>query len=135
MKKLALLIIISLVAQTANAGPHPIRWAKRHPFVVKEGAALLGASIHAYGLQHCRRGDVERCDAGYGSAWVMFGITTGTNMLIFVPLSEKCDHEFQGRVFCGTLGYGPSVAQTVWGIHEYHQYRLEQPHPPSMVNR
>jgi hypothetical protein len=134
MKVISVFILVLLLAQAASAGPHPIRWAKRHPFIVKEGAAIMGASIHAYGLAHCRRGDVERCDAGYGAAWGTFGMTTGLSTLVFVPLSEKCDHEDQGRAFCGVIALGLPAGQALWGIHEYRQYRPEGVHPNLMVN-
>lgn len=130
-----LIFALLVIMQPVCAGPHPIRWAKRHPFIVKEAAAVLGASVHAYGLQHCRAGDVERCNAHYGAAWMQFGFTTGLSTLVFVPLSEKCNHEDQGRAFCGVVGYGASAAQAAWGVHQYRRYRPEVKvtHPPSIA--
>lgn len=135
MKKYALLLVVLfLFCSSVDAGPK--NWIKRHKRILAiEAVAIAGASVHAYGLAHCRSGDVERCDAHYGASWMQFGFTTGLNVVVFPSLAMKCYHEDQGGAFCGSLAYTPAITQAVWGVHEYKRYRPEAPHPPSMANR
>jgi hypothetical protein len=124
MRKLAVIAALFL-ATSANAGP--LDFIKHHKrFLFMEGAAIAGASIHAYGLHHCRRlNGVEPCDENYGAAWAGFGVSTGFTTIVFPAIAEGCWKSFDsvsstrdGGKFCNIFGYTPSAVQASWGIHE-----------------
>jgi hypothetical protein len=106
------------LAVPAQAGP--LDWAKHHKrFLLMEGAAIGAASIHAYGLHHCRRTNgVEPCDAHYGSAWANFGMVTGLNVIVMPAVAEGCWKDDGGK-WCNLLAYSGSTGQAIWGIHEW----------------
>ncbi len=118
MKKFILLFTLWF-AVPVHAGPFD--WIKRqireHPtrtaFVVGTGAA----TVHFFGLRHCRQGPVENCEAGYGSAWASFGVVTGGNLAAIV-VSDSCRKNDGGR-FCNVLAYGGSGTQASLGIIQW----------------
>src|SRR6266852_3276927 len=114
-KLLFFAVLFFALSPTAEAGP--INWLKHHPRAAKVLAASAAAGIHAKGLEHCRLGDVERCQAGYGAAWASFGVTTSLNFLM-IPISEKIGGK-QGAV----LSFGGSAAQLGFGIHQFRNYK------------
>jgi hypothetical protein len=112
-----LLPFFLLVAFSAHAGPKD--WIQRHKrFLFMEGVAVAGASIHAAGLHHCRRGGVERCDEHYGAAWAAFGFTSGITVIAMPAVAEGC-WKNEGGKFCNILAYGGSATQAGWGVHEF----------------
>lgn len=116
MKK-TITAILLFCAPIVEAGP--LNWAKHHKrFLFMEGAAIAGASIHAAGLHHCRRSNVEFCDEHYGAAWTAFGFTTGFTVVALPALAEGC-WKNEGGKWCNVLAYGGSAAQAGWGIHEF----------------
>ena len=125
MKKLFVAIALFFtLGQIVKAGPfdlftHPVRTVKQHPVVGKILAAGVAAGVHAYGLHHCAQGDVERCQAGYGSRWASYGVTVSLNAL-FIPLSEKIGGK-QGDV----ISYGGSAAELGFGIQQWRNYKPE----------
>jgi len=126
---LRILILVSLCAALGGAAQAgPIDWAKHHKrFLLMEGAAVAGASIHAAGLHHCRHTNgVELCDEHYGSAWAMFGVWTGMNTIIFPAVAEGCWRDQQGK-FCNIFAYGGSATQGAWGVHEAAIHKKEFP--------
>lgn len=120
-----LLLFLLLCAPAAQAGP--IDWVKHHKrFLLMEGAAITGASIHAAGLHHCRRTNgVEPCDAHYGEAWASFGIVTGLNVIVMPSVAEACWKDGGGK-FCYALAYSGSSAQAAWGVHEWSIYKRRE---------
>jgi hypothetical protein len=120
-----LLLIFLLLAQPVSAGP--LEWAKHHKrFLLMEGAAIAGASIHAYGLHHCRRTNgVEPCDEHYGAAWASYGILTGMNVIVMPSVAESCWKDDGGK-WCNLLAFGGSATQAGWGIHEW---RIKERNP------
>lgn len=123
--KTFLLILALLFTPTAEAGPirwakATVRWSERHPVVFKVLAASAVAGVHAKGLERCRLGDVERCQTGYGAAWVGFGVTTGLNFLM-IPISEKLGGK-QGAA----LSFGSSAVQLGYGVFEWRRYKPEK---------
>lgn len=128
-RKLLALFLCCFLVPAANANPfakvyHYVGHHKR--FFAMEGAAIGGAALHAYGLNHCRRppGDVERCDEGYGSAWAGFGSTTGFTVVVLPSVAEACWKHDGGKP-CYALAFGGTAFQAAWGIHEYHSFRPE----------
>lgn len=112
-----LLFAILLTAGRAEAGPK--HWIQHHKrFLLMEGAAIGAASIHAYGLHHCRRANgVEPCDSHYGEAWAAFGVVTGMTVVAMPIVAESCWRGGEGH-FCDIFAYSGSAAQAGWGIHE-----------------
>lgn len=116
MKLLATLSFLLALAVPAPAGPKD--WVKHHKrFLVMESAATGSALIGAYGLHHCRQGDVERCTGHYGAAWGIFGTGVGLN-LAMTGAAEGC-WKNEGGKFCNILAYSGSAAQFGWGIHQW----------------
>jgi hypothetical protein len=120
MRKLLLLAAILLTAGRAEAGP--LDWIKHHKrFLLMEGAAIGAASIHAYGLHHCRStGSVERCQSSYGAAWASWGIISGMNIIVMPTLAESCWREDGGK-FCYIPAYGGSAGQLGFGISQWRK--------------
>ena len=112
-----LLLFALLLPSVAQAGP--LDWAKHHKrFLLMEGAAVAGASIHAYGLHHCRRTNgVEPCDEHYGSAWGGFAAATIMTVVVMPAVAEGCWKDQLGH-FCDAFAYAPPVIQGAWGVHE-----------------
>jgi hypothetical protein len=127
MKRLLLLFLAFALGSAADAGP--LDWAKHHKrFLLMEGAAVAGASIHAAGLHHCRKTNgVEPCDLHYGTAWANFGIVAGLNVIVMPSVAESCWKDGQGK-FCYIFAYGGSAAQGVWGLHEASIRRNNETH-------
>lgn len=114
-----LLILFLLFALPVSAGP--LNWAKHHKrFLFMEGIAVGAASIHAYGLHHCRQTGVENCQAKYGSAWTSFGIITGMNVIVMPSLAEGC-WKNEGGKFCNVLAYGGIAGQVGFGIAQWRK--------------
>jgi hypothetical protein len=118
MKRFLALLVLLLLVQPTPAGPRD--WIRHHKrFLVMEGAAITGASIHAAGLHHCRHyAGVEACDAHYGAAWAAFGFTSGITVIAMPAVAEGCWKNEGGR-FCNVLAYGGSITQAAWGVHEW----------------
>lgn len=105
-----------LLAGTVDAGPK--HWIATHKrFLLMEGAAIGAASIHAYGLHHCRQSGIENCQAKYGAAWASFGIVTGLNLVVMPSVAESC-WKNEGGKFCNAFAYGSSAAQFGFGINQ-----------------
>jgi hypothetical protein len=116
MKMQRLLVLFLFFTFSAEAGP--LDWMKHHKrFLLMESAAVGAASIHAYGLHHCRQTGVENCQAKYGSAWASFGIIAGMNVIVMPALAEGC-WKNQGGKFCNILAYGGSAGQLGFGISQ-----------------
>lgn len=118
MKPFALLLAL-FCASSASAGPKD--WAKHHKrFLLMEGTAIAGASIHAAGLHHCRKTNgVEPCDEHYGLAWAAYGFTTGLTVIAAPAIAEGCWKDNPSAKFCYIFGYAGSAYQGTWGVHEW----------------
>jgi hypothetical protein len=113
------IILILFFALPAEAGP--LNWAKHHKrFLLMEGAAIGAASIHAYGLHHCRQRGVEKCSERYGSAWQFYAWTTGITVVAMPAVAEGCWRDGHGK-FCNVLAYGGSAAQLGFGISQWRK--------------
>lgn len=126
MKRLTILFL--LFALPAQAGPKD--WIKHHKRFLLAVAAEGGAFAVQYkGTTYCQRGDVERCNEGYGSrrAFDWFSISMGAAM---IPLSEKCHKEAGPKPACWGLAYWVPAAQTAFGIHDYLNYRPKEKNEP-----
>jgi len=125
MRKLVLLFTLWF-AVPVQAGP--LGWLERqireHPtrtaFIVGTGAA----TVHFFGLRHCRQGSVENCEAGYGSAWGSFGVVTGANFAM-IAVSDSC-RKNEGGKFCNVLAYGGSGTQASLGILQWRNKSNEE---------
>jgi hypothetical protein len=121
MKRFATIFAALLLATSARAGP--LDWMKRqvrdHPVRTKLVAATISSAIYAKGLQHCRAGDVERCDEHYGAAWGGFGTTVALNF-VMIPISQKIGGK-QGDA----LSYGSSFAVLGHGIYQWRNYETK----------
>lgn len=117
MRNLLAFALLLLLPHAAQAEPN---WFHRHRrMLLVEAAAVAGASIHAYGLHHCRRTNgVEPCDAHYGEAWASYGIATGMNVLVMPAVASACWKDDLGH-FCDAFAWAPPIAQGAWGIHEF----------------
>src|SRR5882672_11193711 len=119
LRVFACLLLSFILAQNCTA--NPFDWVKRqvkeHPtrtaFIVGAGAA----TIHFFGLRHCRQGSVENCEAGYGAAWASFGVVTGANFAM-IAVSDSCRKNDGGK-FCNVLAYGGSGIQTSVGVVQW----------------
>lgn len=123
MRKIIAVVILCLfVTGSAKADPFSSlwHWAGHHKrFLLMEGAAVGAASVHAYGLHHCRRlNGVEPCDAHYGEAWMSFAFATGLTTVVMPALAEGCWHANDDSKACYPLAYGGSAVQLGWGVHE-----------------
>lgn len=118
MRRFLTLLLLLISSTSVEAGP--LNWAKHHKrFLLMEGAAITAVSIHAAGLHHCRKvNGVEPCDLHYGSAWAMFGITSGITVIAMPAAAEGCWKGGNGK-WCNILAYGGSVGQAAWGVHEW----------------
>ncbi|HXQ38142.1 MAG TPA: hypothetical protein VN843_29325 [Anaerolineales bacterium] len=124
MKKAIAALFLLLAATTANAGPK--KFFKEHGRFTKAAIALAAASVIQYeGTSYCQRGDVERCNEGYGSrrAFDWFSIGMGVGML---GASEACWKDQPGWKFCYVLAYGVPAYQTFAGVKDFASYRPEQ---------
>jgi hypothetical protein len=87
-----------------------------------EGAAVGGAVLHQTGMRHCRRGSVENCDEGYGSANASFWFATGLSVIVFPAVAEGCWKSTDDWKGCYPIGYVGSTYQTVVGTRDWLVY-------------
>lgn len=123
MKKLLLALFIAMLPIQAQA--NPLDWVRTHKrFLIMEGAAVTAASIHAAGLHHCLRGDVERCpEEGYGPNWALYGVLTGWSVVVGPALAEKCWNDSSDWKGCYFFAYSGAAAQTSLGIYDFRNYK------------
>jgi hypothetical protein len=124
VKKTIATLFLLLSATTANAGPR--KWFKEHKRFTAAAVTLAAASVVQYkGTSYCQRGDVERCNEGYGNrrAFDWFSIGMGAGLL---GVSEACWKNQPGWKFCYIFAYGMPAYQTFAGIKDFVSYRSEQ---------
>lgn len=108
---LMVLVVVLFQAGASQAAPKNL---KRLLFKV---GVLAGASyLQWHGTTVCQRGNVEKCNEGYGSrrAWDWFSIGVGATM---IPISEACSNDDDGWI-CHYLGYWVPATQVYFGIHD-----------------
>ncbi len=129
MRHTAAILALLLLAGSVQAGPK--HWVATHKrFLLMEGAAIAGASIHAAGLHHCRHvNGAEPCDEHYGSAWAMFGVTTGLTVVALPATAEGCWKNGGGK-FCYAFAYGGSAFQAGWGLREWRTHAKKEDTEP-----
>jgi hypothetical protein len=122
IRPISALLAVLLLSGSAQASPKRVLRAianqfREHPtrtaFFVAGGAA----TIHGFGLRHCRQGSVENCQAKYGAAWASYGAATGINFAVIASTSG-CWRD-QSKKFCSLFAYGGSAAQLGFGISQW----------------
>jgi hypothetical protein len=123
MKLFLLFLALSLCAPQGQAGPLNFlkRQFREHPTRTAFVIGGLAAGVHAAGLEHCRQGSVENCQAKYGAAWQSFAFATGANFAV-IGAAHGCWKEQNGK-FCNLLGYGGSAVQAGFGINQFRKKR------------
>lgn len=124
MKKLIILFLIATISTQAG----PISWAKHHKrFLLMESAAVAASTVHLYGLRHCRRGNIEHCDEGYGSANANFWVVTGFSVVTFPSIAEGCWKENFDAKFCYIFAYGFTGYNAAVGVRDWAIYNPPRP--------
>jgi hypothetical protein len=118
-------LIILLFSQLAHAQDKP-NWFHRHKRALTTlGINLAADGVLAWGLAHCRQGDVEKCLAHYGAAWGTYAAAVTGSTVLSVTLSENCYNSQDNKWLCRSLAYGPSAFMVGFGIQQYYQYTPE----------
>jgi hypothetical protein len=119
------LILSFLFAPPIQAGP--IHWIKNqfreHPTRTAFVLGIGAATVHGIGLEHCRQGSVENCEAKYGAAWLSYTTTTMLNFAV-IGASNSCRKQDGGQI-CNALAYGGSAFQTGFGISQWRNKNSE----------
>lgn len=120
------LFLFLLAAPPAFSNPlkrvaHAVTTHKR--FWIMEGAAIAGATVHAVGLRHCRRGDVEQCDEKYGQAWAWYGFISGYSLIAQPAIAEGCWKENPDAKFCRLFAHSATAYQFSQGVLDFRAYR------------
>lgn len=126
-KSFVLALCLCICGSAANAGPYgkAKNFVKTHPRFTAAATTLVASSlVEWFGADACQRGDVERCNGGYGSRTAIksFNIGVGVGML---AASEACWKDQPGWKFCYGLAYGVPAYQTVVGIKDFASYKPE----------
>jgi hypothetical protein len=126
IKLSTLLVLLLVIAQPSTAGPK--EWVKHHKRFLLAAGTITAASIIQYkGTSYCQRGDVERCNEGYGSRRTFDWISVGTSAAM-LGAAEGCWKDQPSWKFCYGLAYGMPTYQTYAGLHDFASYRPETDH-------
>jgi hypothetical protein len=132
MRKFLMVLTLALLT-SSSAAANPFtwtwHWAGHHKRgLLMEGAALGAAGWHAAALHHCRTGNVEVCDEGYGSAWAMYGFLTGVTVVALPAVAEACWRATDDDRGCYAIAYGGSAFQAGLGGFNWAARREPEDH-------